>query len=556
METMTQAKLTILLLHFSSAFTPSDAYFINCCSNQTILIGSRNPDTPTNFSSLYYTARIFTSPSSYEFKLNNRQGNHLIRLHLFPFSSRSHQLSSMVFDVSFRVQSQSRAPVIIFSDPMARKSPSLSHPLSSAFINAIEVFSVTDNLITSPALKFHPSTTLTLWRSWVPDEKFQQQKSAAKQAIFQGQLNYGKGMSPEIAPMDAYVAAQEMNHESSGATDNSNITWVFPITLLNYLHFSVYINTTILLGKISAFQLSPAKSLLPIESPKLRASTSILKASNLKRKPHQAKVATAADPHASAGRKIPLNLLLGPGGFGKVYKGVFKNGRKVAVERSTMGSAQGISEFLAEIAIFSKVRYRHLISLIGYCEEESELILVYEFMEVGTLNNHLYRAEGLPCLSWAKRLEICIGSARDLHYLHTGPAQPAIDHTLPFREQNLANWAMKWRKRGLLTRIVDPCIINEIDCDSLRIFGEITEKCLTEHGADRPTMGEVLWNLECALRLLEIAAQMKLPKDGVLSTSETALKDAPAVQDKPRKPIIHSTSCLHKQRRTSFPVMH
>nr|XP_029124452.1 probable receptor-like protein kinase At5g24010 [Elaeis guineensis] len=119
------------------------------------------------------------------------------------------------------------------------------------------------------------------------------------------------------------------------------------------------------------------------------------------------------------------NAQIGSGGFGKVYKGVLRDGTKVAVKRGVRGSQQGLGEFQTEIVVLSKIRHRHLVSLIGYCEEQSEMILVYEFMEKGPLREHLYGSSH-PCLSWKQRLEICIGSARGLHYLHTGCAQGII----------------------------------------------------------------------------------------------------------------------------------
>ncbi|KAG6773671.1 hypothetical protein POTOM_020964 [Populus tomentosa] len=120
-------------------------------------------------------------------------------------------------------------------------------------------------------------------------------------------------------------------------------------------------------------------------------------------------------------------LLIGEGGFGKVYKGTLESGMKVAVKRSDSSHGQGLPEFQTEIMVLSKIQHRHLVSLVGYCDEGSEMILVFEFMEKGTLRDHLYRKECLrnPSakieLTWKQRLEICIGSAKGIHYLHTGP---------------------------------------------------------------------------------------------------------------------------------------
>ncbi|KAG6509381.1 hypothetical protein ZIOFF_027368 [Zingiber officinale] len=127
-----------------------------------------------------------------------------------------------------------------------------------------------------------------------------------------------------------------------------------------------------------------------------------------------------------ATKKFCKSTQVGQGGYGKVYKGTLDDGRSVAIKRALEGSLQGSKEFLTEIEFLSRLHHRNLVSLVGYCDEQNEQMLVYEFMCNGTLRDHLSEKQK-ESLSFPKRLHIALGSARGILYLHN-EADPPIFH--------------------------------------------------------------------------------------------------------------------------------
>jgi serine/threonine protein kinase len=109
--------------------------------------------------------------------------------------------------------------------------------------------------------------------------------------------------------------------------------------------------------------------------------------------------------------------LLGEGGYGSVYKGRLTDGRLVAVKQLSEASHQGKKEFAAEIETISRVQHRNLVKLYGCCLEGNKPLLVYEYLENGSLDKALF-GKGSSNLDWPTRYEICLGIARGLAYLH------------------------------------------------------------------------------------------------------------------------------------------
>ncbi|KAH9565628.1 hypothetical protein CY35_04G087100 [Sphagnum magellanicum] len=117
---------------------------------------------------------------------------------------------------------------------------------------------------------------------------------------------------------------------------------------------------------------------------------------------------------------------IGAGGFGKVFHGTLDDGKVVAIKRASEQSLQGTVEFRNEVLLLSRLHHRHLVRLEGFCDDKGLQILVYEFMSNGNLHDHLLDSEKGKPLSWFARLEIAVGVAQALDYLHSYADPPVI----------------------------------------------------------------------------------------------------------------------------------
>ncbi|KAE8686034.1 Kinase superfamily protein [Hibiscus syriacus] len=456
-----------------------EKYFINCGSDspETRLgvnkfVGDKNPNsssvangkpiTDTTWQSsstsvVYQTARFSTDPFSYELDDIVDKGLHVVRLHFFPFA----QLGDALFNVTassksllsdFSVRNTTSFPVIKdFFVPISSSKFKIhfipANQSSLAFVNAIEVFLV-------PNLKdnrTHLSLTgrLGLYQG-LPSQLLRTVHRVAfgtdPQPISDLDVIVKTIMQP-LKTLYQMVSTELAKNVGVVAWANSTVDKFAYLNGLEIMEFNGH--------EIMEFITEPGQE-LEISGPKRKTSVyiivgsvvgfvviccTLLVAFLLFKKRRKTKALEpmssygtlpfgGANPYIGVSSKsgnLPPVPNLNLKRLWEVYKGIQRNGLQVAVKRSESKHGQGLPEFQTEVMILSKIRHRHLVSLVGYCDEGSEMILVYEFMEKGTLWDHLYKLQGNPkkpsslsLLTWRQRLEICIGAAKGLHYLHTG----------------------------------------------------------------------------------------------------------------------------------------
>ncbi|XP_020578800.1 probable serine/threonine-protein kinase PBL26 isoform X2 [Phalaenopsis equestris] len=218
----------------------------------------------------------------------------------------------------------------------------------------------------------------------------------------------------------------------------------------------------------------------------------------------------------------------------------------VAVKQLDRNGLQGNREFLVEVLMLSLLHHNHLVNLIGYCADGDQRLLVYEYMALGSLEDHLLDiSPNQTPLSWSTRMKIAFGAAKGLEYLHEKANPPlgsldekanvssrvmgtygycapeyartgqltvksdvysfgvvllelitgkrVVDTMRPTKEQNLVALAqpiLKDQKRYL--ELVDPRLKGTVPLRGLNQAVAVAAMCLQEEASVRPVMADVV----------------------------------------------------------------
>ncbi|XP_068665703.1 receptor-like protein kinase HERK 1 [Aristolochia californica] len=190
--------------------------------------------------------------------------------------------------------------------------------------------------------------------------------------------------------------------------------------------------------------------------------------------------------------------MIGVGKFGEVYKGLLHDGMIVAIKKRLGPPCQ---EFIEEVLYLSSVRHRHIVSLLGYCQESELQMLVYEYIPNGSVSSHLYGTVQLSNekLEFKHRLSIALGAARGLAYLHS--MNPPLLHR-EFSTRNILvdeNFIAKVADTGLrnLLSRIDPAASSSqlVGDDDIFLDPEVKESGRFVEKSDVYSFGVFLFEL-------------------------------------------------------------
>lgn len=169
--------------------------------------------------------------------------------------------------------------------------------------------------------------------------------------------------------------------------------------------------------------------------------------------------------------------LIGVGKFGEVYKGLLADGMLVAIKKRPGAPTQ---EFVEEVRYLSSIHHRNIVTLLGYCQENYQQILVYEYIPNGSVSSHLYGAGhgSREKLEFKHRLSIALGAAKGLAHIHS--LSPRLLHK-DFKTSNVLvdeNFIAKVADAGIrsfLGRVDVAGPSSQVEADEIFLAPEVKE---------------------------------------------------------------------------------
>ncbi|KAJ6314184.1 hypothetical protein OIU78_017775 [Salix suchowensis] len=521
-----------LLVHSGSfaAFIPSDNYLVACGSSQNV-----------TFQGKTYV------PDSWHSSLTLKTGTPAVAKSNSSFPSPIYQsvrilsgISSYKFDIKQEVVS---IPDGVLPDQAITINPSI--PISGLSELAFEtVFRLNAGgpLITAE--------NDTLGRIWENDAKYLHVNSSALNvSVNPASIRYPPSVTTEIAPNWVYASADVMG-DANVANMNFNITWVFSVNrnfryfvrvhfcdivskALNNLVFNLYINDD---NAIESLDLSSFTGALNVPYYRDFVSNASVDSDTFTVSvgPDSTSDMTNATMNGLEIFKIS-NEVKSLDGLSPVESLLPRSSSKKNKTGIIIGSIVGAVVAFGLIGVCYCCLAAHRSKTNTHQAHPWLPLPLYGNSQTMTKMSTTSQKSGTAsCISLASTN---LGRLFTFQEILDATNKPALNPVLPREQVNIAEWAMTWQKKGMLDQIMDSNLAGKVNPASLKKFGETAEKCLAEHGVDRPSMGDVLWNLEYALQLEETSSALMEPEDN--STNHI-----PGIPLTPLEPFDNSASII------------